>query len=322
MNDTHILSHLPRKRKLRPTNQYIQFLHDEQEPLRTEFQGRVKKTLQTVKISFQGELIKAKCNALIDREDRPGGDRGVIRRFSHAARKNMLETVSRIDWTKTSATFMTLTYHIPVPDAHECKAHLRAFEKRLYRAYGEKVVLWRADIQERRWYTRGEVAWHFHLIIFDLPYVERTNDKGTGMLDWWREITGQPTITELDIQLIHTAKKARSYVARYVGKESGVSVALDHLANLPEALLPGRFWGIENRKNITWAVLVEWVITASNEFSGYFDFKRAARQHWPGVNGSRFEGFTIFVRDIAAWELMFHLLCRAEFSAKRKGVLA
>jgi len=299
--------------KLKHLPEYKQMLADSQRPLRKRFHKRVKKSLQTVTITFQGELIKAHCRSITDRDARPGGDRSAIRTFSPAARKNMLETVSRIDWTQTRATFITLTYHQPVDNAATCKSHLRTFLKRLYRKYGEKVVLWRMDTQQRG-------CWHFHLIVFELPYAPRTKPDGSGLLDWWRDITGQSTITQFDIQLIRTARKARSYVAKYVGKVGDLAVYLDYLANLPEALLPGRFWGIENRKNITWAELTTWVMRVASEFAGYFDFKRAARQHWDGVNGSRYEGFTIFVRDIVAWERMLHLLIRAEYSAKKRVV--
>ena len=321
MTDTTII---PQKLHLASDNPYLKlpeykkYLLDVEKPMRQRFHARVEKMLHTVTITMQGELIKARCQSLTDRDERPGGDRAAIRYFSPASRKNMLETVSRMNWSRQRATFITLTYHEPVADAKLCKTHLRTFEKRLYRRYGNKTVIWRMDIQPERLRLTGQVAWHFHLIVLDLPYAPRTTNDKNGLLDWWRDITGQPSITQLGIELIHSAKKARSYVSKYSGKaENGVTY-LDYLANLPVDQLPGRFWGIENRALIPWAELITWTITAWSEFSGYFDFKRAARQHWKGVNGSRFEGWTIFVRDVGAWDNMLQYLTGTEYSARRK----
>jgi len=298
---------------LNHTKGYVNYLREREKPVHERFKKRVQKTLNTVVITFQGELVKARCHSLIDRGETPGGTRAPIRKFSRAARKNMLEQVSRIDWEASQATFITLTYHEPVHDAKKCKAHLRALLKRLYRAYGDVAVLWRMDTQKRG-------CWHFHLLVFDLPYVPRQTKDGNGLLDWWRDITGQQTITQLDIQVIQSAKKARSYVAKYVGKVNEVAAYLDYLANLAVAILPGRFWGLENRKNIHWCEVTTWTILSGSEFSGYWDFKRAARSKWDGVNDSKWAGWTIFVENLANWERMFHLLVRAENGAKvRKG---
>jgi hypothetical protein len=270
----------------KPPKQYIEMLYDEDEPTRIRFNQRVQHTINHATITFQGELIKAKTSGLIDRPiDQGSHARKPITRFSPKARKNMLETVSRVDWTRCKAIFITLTYHQIKPDARECKRDLRTFLKRLYRKYGQKAVLWRIEPQKRG-------AHHFHLIVFNLPFFPIET-----LLKWWREITGQPTITQCDIQLIHSARKARNYVAKYVGKKD--DGRFNDLTNLPGWSRPGRFWGIENRKLITWAEPTTIVVDVAYTLQ---KFKDCARGQWKGINHNQRAGFALFVHDLEVWK--------------------
>jgi len=264
---------------------------------------RAKRHAMTATIEFQGELVK-----VITKQITPivgqGGKRRPITEFSGKSRKHLLEIVSRMDWTVERATFITLTYHQAEYSAKRAKRDLRAFLKRLYRAYGIKAVLWRLEPQKRG-------SWHFHLLVWGLPYYPKSD-----LLKDWREVTGQGTITQCDIQLVENAKKARSYVAKYIAKPlpvvslkvvslllAGIPMHsllsyLDYATNLAEISSPGRFWGIENRKLIHWAQLVVCTMRIGSTFH---DFKRYARRAWKGINNREGVGFSVFVRDVRQW---------------------
>jgi hypothetical protein len=178
------------------------------------------------------------------------------------------------------------------------------------------AVLWKLEPQKRG-------AWHFHAIAWGLPYM-----PGADLLQLWREVTGDDTITQIKIEPLATARKARSYVAKYVGKVitcdlSRVALAillkqpawyifalaLDYLPNLPAATKPGRFWGIEHRALINWAVLEIVSLVSSGAF---FDIKRAARRKWQGINGNKHQGFTLYVHDPTQWLDYFYYLQRKD----------
>jgi len=290
----------------------LRFIHDEHQPVADRLTQRERATLQTVNVEFQGEVFKVKCHKLLDRPQL-GTGRKAIQSFSPKARKNMLETVSRIDWTGKAAQFITLTYHSNQRDAKVAKKHLRAFLKRLYRRHGNTPALWKLEPQRRG-------AWHFHLLIWDLPYISTAT-----ILKYWREVTGEDTITQVKIEPIQSARKARSYVAKYIGKvltNHSLLVAillmlscpawvilfavLDYLPNLAESVFPGRFWGIENRFNMQWATITYVSIALDGAF---WDIKRAARRQWQGINTNRYQGFTLFVSNPTQWwDYIFYLV--------------
>lgn len=250
-------------------------------PLNQRFKLRNRNLSHTCSIDFQGDVVRVRCfqTASIPWS---GGERCAITEFSEKARKHMLEKVSRLDWSSKRATFITLTYHEIEPSAKVCKTHLRALLKRLYRRYGDMAVLWRLELQKRG-------AWHFHLIIWGLPYIEKKE-----LLKFWREITGQKTITQIDIKLIDNARKARAYISKYLGKAQ-VEAILDYMTN--QAV--GRFWGFENRKNLVWSIRSCYSVRLR---TGYYEFKTAARGHWGKVGFGAKVGFTLFVDDVKSWE--------------------
>jgi len=296
----------------RPVNtQYLRFLADEQAPIRERYNQREQYLTQIVTIEAQGEVLQARCLGLPDRPQL-GSGRKAITAFSAKARKNMLDTVSRLDWT-IPATFITLTYHRNMLNAGRAKRDLRALCKRWYRRYGLIPVLWKMEPQKRG-------AWHFHLIVWYLPYLAKNE-----LLDDWREIAEDVTITEVKIEPIRTAKKARSYVAKYSAKpitinyavpllalifelSIGIVVALclDNAPNLAVSQKPGRFWGIENRKNIVWAILKTFSIIIDQDF---YQLKRAARRKWSGINRNKWAGFTLYVQHPDQWiDYLFYLI--------------
>lgn len=222
-----------------------------------------------------------------------GGIRQSITEFSRRARKNMLERMARIDYSGR-CTFITLTYHSDVPHK-AAKGHLRAFIKRLVREHEDDnfAIVWRMDYQRR-----GTI--HFHLMAFGLPFTEQSN-----MLDWWREITDQPTITNLNVQLIHDPKQARRYVSKYVAKVTLPEERAAYLATgtkQAETDLPGRFWGIEGRAYLPFAELISAILRF--EQRAINQFKRYARRKWSGINNHQRRGFTLFIDNPDRWLLL------------------
>ena len=300
------------KTGIRLPAEVLEFIADEHEPVKQRMKARERHLLETVHIEMQGELLQCKCHRPLDRPQM-GSGRGRITMFSRKARKNMLDTVSRIDWTSTRAQFITLTYHSNMLDASKAKRDLRAFLKRIYRREGKLPTLWKLEPQKRG-------AWHFHLIIWEMSYWS-TND----ILKHWRKVTGEETITQVKIEPIQSAKKARSYCAKYLGKPIGMvcfalwlahlsgcpasllfALALDYLPNLAATSFPGRFWGIENRINVRYAQLKQVSIAIGEAF---YHFKRAARRKWGGINKGARSGYTLYVHDNEQWfEYLFYLV--------------
>lgn len=105
-----------------------------------------------------------------------GGRRSGISTFSKASRRRLLQMIARLNKTRT--TFITLTYpeEFPLPSA--AKEHLRAFLERIRRRCGWVAGIWRMELQERG-------APHFHLLMFDLPFIDHTT-----LRYWWAEIIG------------------------------------------------------------------------------------------------------------------------------------
>lgn len=239
-----------------------------------------------VTFTFQGELVQVKVKhpQLSVMPTRPGGDRRAITSFSPRSRKRLLDTFAQLDFNTHEATFITLTYHNTNPTSHEAKTHLRTFLKRVFRRFGELSVVWRLEPQKRG-------VWHFHLIVFDLPFYHWKN-----CLADWQTVTGDNTITNVKLEFCYNAKQVRRYVSKYVAKVADSN--LDTAANLAVDLYPGRFWGIENRKNLPFAALVTLVCELG---SAFLNFKRSARRFWPGVNKRGDYGFTLYVTNVRRW---------------------
>ncbi len=97
-----------------------------------------------------------------------GHSRGTKRKvygFSRKSRRNLLRHLASINRrtfrsSKVRLISITLTYPHEYPEDPEvCKNHLKAFQKRLQRKYGEFAAFWRMGIQKRG-------AFHFHLLLF------------------------------------------------------------------------------------------------------------------------------------------------------------
>ena len=269
---------------------------------RTKLQ-KEQRRISSAAFEFQGGLVKVK-SFLPRLHVRSGlATRGVVRDFSRRSRKRMLEVMARLDWRKHKAIFLTLTYHNLIPNERDAKIQLRAFLKRLYRAYGHCAVLWRME------YQPGRGAVHFHLLAFDLPYVPKTE-----VLRLWQEVTGDATIIMTRIEMIRSPRQAMYYVGKYMAKigqyhRGAIDLATGALApdlvdlsfdhNWLDCETPGRFWGIEQRKNLPFAKLMTMLVRDAIEV--LHDFKRLMRKKWRFTNKTRYRGATVFVNDAYQW---------------------
>lgn len=251
-----------------------------------------------VHITLQGRYLKAQVVQPLHDQARPRGDRRPIEYFTHRSRKTLLNHINRLDHSKAHATFYTFTYHDSNPTARRVKRDLRTLCKRMDRLFGLKARLWRLERQKRG-------AWHIHLMVWDMPYWSWKD-----ALEAWQDITGDNTITNIKIKFLgNNPRKWLSYTAKYIAKADS---NLDIDTNLPVEEQIGRLWGIENRDLMPYAVTLEIVCSLCK---GYYDFKRAARKSWQGVNIKSLRGFTLYVDDIALWRRLLRLYLRGNASS-------
>jgi hypothetical protein len=232
--------------------------------------------------------------------------------------------------------FITLTYGQKFPSPTETKAHLEAFKKRLLRFAPSSSALWRMEFQQRG-------APHYHLIVFNLPYLPKDE-----LARWWHEIVGdeysdwskgysKPPFTRLEAIL--SAKRAFSYVSKYIAKYNQlceISQSGEELETLPsedelelggfnnDSYLDaspngqefvGRFWGIINREKLPFAELFIQVLPMTQAVkSAFFDFRRLMSKKWHRANKmGQNVGATIYAWDSSGqwWDVFYRILGEA-----------
>lgn len=229
------------------------------------------------------------------------GNKHKITEFSASSRRNFQDKLLSISPDDLAGgKFLTVTYHDEWPSPDRAKNDVRALFKRIER-YVEKrnkkeaaagrpalyapALVWRLEPKDRKSGDRkGEVAPHFHLILLGCPYIPKDT-----LLNWWREIVSDQSITQLDVQRMDTHRKLMNYISKYVRKDQTICEAatdkttgeifdsheLNHMSEdqLRELLTQnphdtrlkaqldialylaagGRHWGIEGRDNIHFA---------------------------------------------------------------------
>jgi hypothetical protein len=214
---------------------------------------RVKITPARVKLTISDPLTD-----LLLPEQRIGGQRGIIRELSDAARDRLadcaasLEAEGRIPEAMLTLTSPANWEEIYLYDSDGVsleggpifKAHLKAFKKRLERFLNKIGVhhwsaLWFLEFQ-----ARG--APHVHLILFDcvLSHAVRRSLRG-----WcgraWSSIVGNPSKKEqakhcrAGTQVARMKKKHFGYAKKYASKMEQKQVPEDFQR-------VGRFWGVWN----------------------------------------------------------------------------
>jgi hypothetical protein len=176
-----------------------------------------------------------------------GGSRDKVRGFSKTSRRNFLTRLASINRRafrsfKGRIIFVTLTYPDEYPkDPELCKRHLKAFRKRLQRAFGAFAAFWRMGIQERG-------AWHFHLLLFVGSSVGPIDELRRFISTSWYEVTAKVSEGHLRagtrVEAVKKWREATSYVERYMAKPE----------EFPQGLQTGRIWGIwnENLLPVRW----------------------------------------------------------------------
>lgn len=110
-----------------------------------------------------------------------------------------------------AAYILTLTYHENMIDRKTALYHRQQFDRRMKEIHGDQWLF--LAVMERQ--KRG--AWHHHIVT--AFQVDREV-----VLREWRMVTGDPTITQVDVGFKPNGKgncysKCASYVAKYVGKD-------------------------------------------------------------------------------------------------------
>jgi hypothetical protein len=172
---------------------------------------------------------------------RGGGIRDRVRGFSRASRTNLLRRLASINRhafkvLRGRVIVVTLTYPREYPEDPElCKRHLKAFRKRLQRAYGPFAAFWRMGIQRRG-------AWHLHLLLFVGSSMGTVRELRRFISSSWYEVTGKVSEGNLRagtrVEAVKKWKQVTSYVERYMAKPE----------EFPEGLQTGRIWGIWNEQ--------------------------------------------------------------------------
>jgi hypothetical protein len=147
----------------------------------------------------------------------------------------LLRLLAGIDCTAFEKIyFITTTYPDVCPDVYTCKAHLKAFRKRLTRKFGDFPAVWRLGIQ-----TRG--FWHFHILVFAPRSFGSLKELREFIACSWYEVTGRINEGHLhagtNVELIRT-RKSLNYVGRYMSKEE----------SFPETVQTGKIWNVWNKK--------------------------------------------------------------------------
>jgi hypothetical protein len=134
-----------------------------------------------------GSLIEVKGPGLLGQKG--GGKRGVIKRFSEGSRRRLLRALSRTQRDKLPV-FVTLTYPDGFPgDPRRWKDDLKAWLKRVVRQFPECAGFWKLELKRRQSGTNeGEVAPHFHLLLWGLP---ESWEQADGRTLTWRYIVQQ-----------------------------------------------------------------------------------------------------------------------------------
>lgn len=260
-----------------------------------------------ITVTAHGRLLKMETLGLAGK--RGGGKRSNVTVFSSASRFRLLQKFATVKGNGLKSVFLTLTYGQAFPSPSEAKRHLDNFLKRIRRHYENVSGIWRMEFQKRG-------APHFHIILFNLPFVPKTVIKR-----WWGKVVGMefwdystetPTQPFTRIEFLRSHTHASRYVSKYVAKVDGSDCGFNIAAYLTENgsfLHPvtgedsgsiGRWWGVFNADNLPLALKVE--IALNGYGATIIDtFKRAlAAIRWR-INPHTRTGFTSFEDNPYTW---------------------
>jgi len=251
-------------------------------------------------VEAQGSLLKVSQKIHLPyRERKTSARRGKIKGFSQKSRIRLLQLVARLRIIrKLHPTFLTLTYGKKFPDCPTAKKHLWNFIKRLRRR-SPKVFscIWRLELQDRN-------APHFHLIIFNMPFMDKTTIQELWAEcvseEYWDYSSGQVRYPFTRIEGIRSHRKLFSYVSKYIAKKDDVSPEGDASSSSGFNNAPyladeniGRLWGVINRAMLPFDKLSRIIVKYGR--SWYKEFQDMCRQVWNGLEDD--SGFHLYVSD-------------------------
>ena len=166
--------------------------------------------------------------------------RGVIKSFSKGSRRRVLRLVASLK-RAIAPVFVTLTYPDYFPEnPQEWKKHLDSFFKRVLRRYPQAIVIWRLERKQRKTGDNiGEIAPHFHLLVYKVPYLS--------LLKWvsgaWYEVVKSEDPRHFNagtrVEPVRSVRGVLYYTSKYICKQEN-----DILEGI------GRTWGIVGRDEL------------------------------------------------------------------------
>ena len=190
----------------------------------------------TVSIAENGGVCRV-VESVPRRPRSTGGKRGKVRGFSVGSKLRMLEFVQSIDRTGIRGHWFA-THTVPAGEADWARIERlrRAWVKRFSRKWGKNAagIVWKKE-------AHGSGTPHLHSVILWVVEPPRMlafrawNDSA-----WAKVVASENPAhvrTGCNVQEVRSWRGVTSYVAKYLGKESGEV--------LPEGT--GRVWGVHNR---------------------------------------------------------------------------
>lgn len=223
--------------------------------------------------------------------------RGIVNGFSHKSRKRLFDLFNRIDSGAIKPKFITLTYQDP-PTPEKAKRDIDTLFKRIKRKFPHSSSIWRMELQ-----SRGAIHWH--MIFFNLPYIEFHRLKSV----WYEIVTGETAPTSkaeikallavgVDIKTVRGHKMLMNYISKYVGKtEKQEDAQASAIGLINSHISPhlGRHWGIFNKQ---WLPLARKITRHARHFTSYY----LLRAYMLALNGRSFglyasKSFTIYTQE-------------------------
>lgn len=175
-------------------------------------------------------------------EHRGGGKRGVVKGFSRASRRRLMNIIASVRRDAKLPLFITLTYPNNYPEPKESKKHLKEFLRRMKRMYPSAGAIWKLEPQQRG-------APHYHILVWGIKLEELI----AWVPDTWYKIAGGGDENHLLWHLgllgnqhcvnpVRSYKGVWSYASKYLGKTFEVA-GWDNKE-------VGRYWGVVGAKNI------------------------------------------------------------------------
>lgn len=180
--------------------------------------------------------------------------RGIITEMSRKSRRGLLVLLNRLEYTGDTS-FLTLTFH-GVPTLSQSNAAFKRFRAWFMKRLPNASAVWRREKQP------GRGSFHFHLLVFNVPYIPQAE-----LQDIWTRCT-QEDRSIVHVRRVHNRKHALAYVSKYIAKvppaEKVTSLELSPYLQQPEKPSVGRAWGWINADALPFAEAERIVIDDDN----------------------------------------------------------